>query len=145
VSHKVEATDFPAWVFKQGGLEEIKRLMVKKPEAIAKQEAVKAATVSVKDELEDNAIKPLAHVSLNGLSGTYAVLLVKPCVNGGADIVGTLSDINEAMVNALIQRMAKAQVADAAEHKGLAQQTQRESSDLLAVANDEQICKVANG
>jgi hypothetical protein len=41
--------------------------------------------------------------------------------------------------------MAKAQVADAAEHKGLAQQTQRESSDLLAVANDEQICKVANG
>ena len=145
VSHKVEANDFPAWVFKQGGLEEIKRLMVKKPEAIAKQEAVKAATVSVKDELEDNAIKPLAHVSLNGLSGTYAVLLVKPCVNGGADIVGTLSDINEAMVNALIQRMAKAQVAAAAEHKGLAQQTQRESSDLLAVANDEQICKVANG
>jgi hypothetical protein len=119
--------------------------MVKKAEAIAKQEAVKAATVSVKGELEHNAVKPLAHVSLNGLSGNYAVLLVKPCVNGGADIVGTLSDINEAMVNALIQRMAKAQVADAAEHKGLAQQTQRESSDLLAVANDEQICKVANG
>jgi hypothetical protein len=145
VSHRVEATDFPAWVFKQGGLEEIKRLMVKKAEAIAKQEAVKAATVSVKGELEHNAVKPLAHVSLNGLSGTYAVLLVKPCVNGGADIVGTLSDINEAMVNALVQRMAKAQVADAVELKGLAQQTQRENSDLLAVANDEQISKVANG
>jgi hypothetical protein len=29
VSHKVQAADFAAWVFKQGGLEEIKRLMVK--------------------------------------------------------------------------------------------------------------------
>lgn len=145
VSHKVQAADFAAWVVKQGGLEEIKRFMVKKPEAIAKQEAVKAATVAVKGELEDNAVKPLAHVNLQGLTGDYAVLLVKPCANGGVDIVGSLSNANEALVKALILRMAKAQVEAAAESKELLEQTQRESSDLLAAANEEQLSMVVNG
>lgn len=33
VSHQVDAKDFAAWVVQQGGLEEIKRKMIKKPEA----------------------------------------------------------------------------------------------------------------
>jgi len=144
VSHKVEAAGFAAWVVQQGGLEEIKRLMVKSEQARAKQEAVKAATVAVKGDLELNALQPLAHVDLDGLKGTYAVLLVKPNVAGGADIVGSLSDANEALVKALIQRMAKAQVEAAAEKKELGTQVGRESSDLLA-ANDEQQRMVANG
>lgn len=143
VSHKVQAADFPAWVIKQGGLEEIKRLMVKKPEAIAKQQAVKAAAEAVKGDLELNTLQPLAQVQLDGLTGTYAVLLVKPSVNGGADIVGSLSDINDALVNALILRMAKAQVEAAAAEKELSAQVQRENTDLLA-GNDEQMAKVAN-
>ncbi len=143
VSHKVQAADFPAWVIKQGGLEEIKRLMVKKPEAIAKQQAVKAAAEAVKGDLELNILQPLAQVQLDGLTGTYAVLLVKPSVNGGADIVGSLSDINDALVNALILRMAKAQVEAAAAEKELSAQVQRENTDLLA-GNDEQMAKVAN-
>ncbi len=146
VSHQVQAADFPDWVFKQGGLEEIKRLMVKKPEAIAKQQAVLAATVTVKSSLEDNAVKPLAHVDLSGLTGQYAVLLVKPCANGGADVVGSLNDVNDVLVNALIQRMARAQVAAEAQSKELMEQTQRESNDLLAPpANDDQLLLVANG
>lgn len=143
VSHGVEAAEFPAWVVKQGGIEEIKRLMVKKPEAIAKQQAVKAATATVNGEIELNTLQPLAHVGLNGLTGKYVVLLAKPNVNGGADIVGSLSDINEALTNALILRMAKAQVEAAAADKELGKQVQQESSDLLA-ANDEQVVKVAN-
>lgn len=144
VSHKVEAAGFAAWVVKQGGLEEIKRLMVKSEQARAKQEAVKTATVAVKGDLELNALQPLAHVDLDGLKGTYAVLLVKPNAAGGADIVGSLSDANEALVKALIQRMAKAQVEAAAEKKELGAQVGRENSDLLA-ANDEQQRMVANG
>ncbi len=143
VSHGIEAAEFPAWVLKQGGIEEIKRLMVKKPEAIAKQQAVKAATVAVKGDLELKALQPLAHVGLTGLTGTYAVLLVKPSVNGGADIVGSLSDINDALVNALILRMAKAQVEAAAADKEMSKQVKQESTDLLA-ANDQQLAKVAN-
>jgi hypothetical protein len=143
VSHGIEAAGFPAWVVGEGGIEEIKRNMVKKPEAIAKQQAVKAATVAVNGDLELNALQPLAHVGLNGLTGKYVVLLAKPNVNGGVDIVGSLSDVNEALTNALIQRMAKAQVEAAAADKELSKQVQQESSDLLA-ANDQQLAKVAN-
>ena len=143
VSHGDEAAEFPAWVVKQGGIEEIKRLMVKKPEALAKQQAVKAATATVKGDLELNALQPLAQVQLEGLTGTYAVLLAKPNVSGGVDIVGSLSDINDALVNALILRMAKAQVEAQAAEKELSAQVQRENTDLLA-ANDQQVVKVAN-
>ncbi len=145
VSHNVDAKNFSAWVVDQGGIEEIKRLMVKKPESIAKQEAVKAATESVKGDLELNALQPLAHVSIKGLTGNYAVLLVKPNADGGADVVGTLNEANDALINALIQRMAKAQVVIAMADKELGAQTQRESSDLLAATNDTQINKVVNG
>jgi outer membrane receptor protein involved in Fe transport len=72
-------------------------------------------------------------------------LLVKPSANGGADTVGALSNAIEALVNALIQRMAKAQVESAAENKQLREQTQRENEDLLAAANDEDMSKVVNG
>lgn len=143
VSHGIEAAGFSAWVVGEGGIEEIKRKMVKKPEAIAKQQAVKAATVAVNGDLELNALQPLAHVGLNGLTGKYVVLLAKPNVNGGVDIVGSLSDINEALTNALIQRMAKAQVEAQAKENELSTQLQRENTDLLA-ANDQQLAKVAN-
>lgn len=145
VSYGVEASSFPAWVTEQGGLEEIKRNMVKSEKARANQEAVKAAAIAVKDDLELNALQPLAHVHLGGLTGKYAVLLVKPTVDGGADVVGLLNEVNETMINTLIQKMAKAQVVATAADKELSSQTKREYSDLLAAANDMQISKVMNG
>ena len=143
VQEKITVEGFAEWVVEQGGVEEIKRKMVKKPEALAKQAAVKAATVAVKGDLELNTLQPLAHVGINGLTGTFAVLLAKPNAQGGADIVGSLSDINDALVNALIIRMAKAQVLAAAADKELVDQTNRETKDLLA-ASEEQQLKVAN-
>lgn len=144
VSHKVQSADFPAWVIKQGGLEEIKRLMVKKPAALAKQAAVKQATDAVKGDVELNTLQPLASLKLEGVSGEYAVLLAKPNVNGGVDIVGSLSEVNDALVNALILRMAKARVESAAADKALSEQTKRENDDLLAV-RQTQLPKVVNG
>jgi RecA/RadA recombinase len=49
------------------------------------------------------------------------------------------------LVNALVVRMAKAQVAAAIADKEMGDQTQRESNDLLTAANDEQTSKVVNG
>ena len=140
VSHGVEAAGFPEWVAEQGGLEEIKRKMVKSEAAKKRQQDVQAATAEVKGELELNALQPLAHVDINGMTGTYAVLLVKPNVNGGVDVVGSLSEANDALVNALIQRMAKAQVALQQAEKELDSQVRKERGDLLA-ANDEQKLK----
>ena len=89
-------------------------------------------------------LQPLERVELAGLTGNYAVLLVKPDVNGGADIVGSLSDINDSLVNALILRMAKEQVAKDEADKELGTQIAKEQTDMLAV-NDEQQKKVVNG
>lgn len=138
VSHNVSAADFPAWVVKQGGIEEIKRLMVKKPEALAKQAAVKAATAEVKGGLELAALQPLARVNLEGLTGTYAVLLAKPNPAGGVDIVGSLPEANDALVNALILRMAKQLVSKAEQDKELGQQVNNADGDLLANADAQE-------
>ena len=145
VSYEKTAAEFPAWVVEQGGLEEIKRKMVKSEAAKAKQEAVKAATVSVKGEVELNTLQPLAHVDIDGLTGNYAVLLAKPNVQGGVDIVGSLSEVNDALVNALILRMAKLQVTKAEADAAVGRQIAKEHGDLLAVANDEQQRLAANG
>ena len=144
VSHGVQASDFTAWVVKQGGIEEVKRLMVKSEKSQTKQAAVLEATAAVKDSLELNALQPLAHVDINGLTGTYALLLVKPNVNGGVDIIGSLSDATDSLVNTLILRMAKEQVAKEAAYKELVTQITNEKNDLLA-ANDDKQLNVANG
>ena len=144
MSHGIQASEFAEWVVKQGGIEEVKRLMVKSEKSKTKQAAVVAATAVVKGALELNALQPLARVDLSGLTGTYAVLLVKPNVSGGADIVGSLSDINDALVNALILRMAKEQVAKDEADKELGTQIANEKNDMFA-ANDEQQRKVVNG
>lgn len=138
VSHSVSAADFPTWVVNQGGIEEIKRLMVKKPAALAKQAAVKAATAEVKGGLELAALQPLARVNLEGLTGTYAVLLAKPNPAGGVDIVGSLPEANDALVNALILRMAKQLVNKAEQDKELGQQVNKADGDLLANADEQE-------
>lgn len=140
VSHGVEAAGFPEWVAEQGGLEEIKRKMVKSEDAKKRQEQVLAATADVKGELELNALQPLAHVDIDGMTGSHVVLVAKPNINGGVDIVGALSDANDALIKALIQRMAKAQVALKQAEKDLDSQVRKEHGDLLA-ANDEQQLK----
>jgi hypothetical protein len=71
-------------------------------------------------------------------------LLVKPNVKGGVDIVGSLDNINDSLVNALILRMAKDQVIKAEMAKELGSQIQKEEMDMLG-ANDVPPLKVANG
>jgi hypothetical protein len=127
ISHNKTAAQLPEWIASEGGIEEIKRNMVKKPEAIARKDAIDAAKVKLSAELELAAIAPLAEVEITGLSGNYAVLLVKPNPNGGADVVGTLNEVNEALVNALLVRMAKSRVKQDAENAQLG----KEKQDLM--------------
>jgi hypothetical protein len=144
LSHDIKVEDYSQWVVDQGGIEEIKRKSVKKPEAIAKQQAVEAAKSVVVSELEINSVEPLAHVNLDGLTGNYAVLLAKPNPDGGADIVGALSNISDALVNALILRLAKQHVETAEADKELGRQVAQEHSDMLAANDDKKQLKVAN-
>jgi hypothetical protein len=141
MAEKVAAADLPAFIAKAGGVEEIKRSMVKSADALAKQEQIKQAKSSVAAEIELAQIAPLAQVQIAGLTGKYVVLLAKPGVDGTATIVGSLSDVNDALVNALLERMAKHRVSVNAENMALA----KEATDMLAgkASNDASVQKAA--
>jgi hypothetical protein len=143
VSHGITATEFAEWVRCQGGIEEIKRLTVAKPETLARREAVASVAKDVIGAMELAALQPLAHIAMDNLgTGEFVVLLAKPNPNGGGDIVATLTDVNESLVKALVQRIAKQQVEVAAVDAELSKQVAAEQAgDLLGAAlaaNEEQ-------
>ena len=141
LADKIAAADLAGYIANAGGIEEIKRRMVKSTEALAKQAQIKQAKSKVEAEIELAEIAPLAEVRIAGLTGDYVVLLAKPGVDGKATIVGTLSDVSEGMVNALLERMARQRVIVDAESAALA----KEATDFMAVpaSNDTQAKKAA--
>lgn len=106
ISHGTPAQKLPEWICESGGIEEIKRKMVKSAEAIAKAQRVEAARGKVGTEVEQAVIAPLAQVSLK-VSGDYAILLCKPQPDGTVSIIGALPDVNDALFNALLMRIAR--------------------------------------
>lgn len=138
ISQSVAANELPDYINKQGGIEEIKRKMVVSEKTLQKREQIAVAKTEVQQAIEQAAIKPLAKIKLANITGDFAVLLAKPGADGEVAVVGALSDINEALVNALMLRMAKAKAEADAESAAL----HKETADLLAVpesSNDAQI------
>lgn len=107
----IKPTELANYIANAGGVEEIKRRMVLSADALAKRELVANATNSVKADVERAALNPIASVQL-ATEGEYAVLLAKPSADGFVNIIGVLPEVNEALFNALLLRMAKKRVAD---------------------------------
>ena len=140
----VSPADLPAYIVAAGGVEEIKRRHVKSAEAIAKQQKMEIAKADVMVEVElAAATSPLATVQIEGVTGTYALLLVKPSLNGSAAVVGALSELPDSMVKTLITRMAKVRVSKQQPSEPM----NKADNDILAGAvnasNDAQILKAA--
>ena len=126
VSHDITGAALPEWIRQSQGIEEIKRKMVKSPEAIARESLMVTAKAQVKAEIEMATITPLAQVDL-ALTGQYAVLLAMPNSNGTTSIIGALPEINSALFNELLKRMARLRVASDIESTQLG----KEAQDLL--------------
>lgn len=147
ISEGVEAKDLPDFIIAAGGIEEIKRRHVKSEESIAKQQKLDVAKADVKLEVEmAAAVTPLATVAIENLTGSYALLLVKPKLNGTADVVGSLSELPDSLVESLIARMAKARVKQVLEIEA----TAKADKDILSAvksgaraSNDAQMKKAA--
>lgn len=135
ISHNVTAENLATYITDEGGIEEIKRKMVVKEETLAKRAELAKAQEAVVADLEVAKAKPLATVKLGNIKGDYAVLVAKPNVNGDTDIIGVLRDVNEALYNALLKKLAKQHVEVAAEKTAMA----TEVNDLLDIANDEKV------
>lgn len=135
ISHNVTAENLAAYITAEGGIEEIKRKMVVKEETLAKRAELAKAQEAVLADLELAKAKPLATVKLGNIKGDYAVLVARPNVNGETDIIGVLGDVNEALYNALLKKLAKQHVEVAAEKTAMA----TEVNDLLDVENNENV------
>lgn len=110
VSHGWTPEELPQQIANEGGIEEIKRKMVKSAEAIERTEKLNQAKSSIKEDIEGAAVTPIASVELEGLEGNYAILLARPGSDGVANIVGALSNVSEALFKTLIAQMAKAKI-----------------------------------
>jgi hypothetical protein len=132
ISYDITAENLPTYITNEGGIEEIKRKMVVKEETLQKRAELAKAQEAVVADLEVAKIKPLATVKLGNIKGDYAVLVGKPNVNGDTDIIGVLGDVNEALYNALLKKLAKQHVEVVAEKAAMAS----EVNDLLDVPNN---------
>lgn len=110
IADKIAESDLPAYIINAGGIEEIKRLTVKSEEAKVRQSAIVAAEAKVRSEVVLAEVAPLGKVAIAGLKGEYAVLLAKPGADGVATIVGALSEVSDAIINAMLISMAKERV-----------------------------------
>jgi hypothetical protein len=140
----IDAVDLPDFIIDAGGIEEIKRRQVKSATAIANQVKLDAAKADVKFEVEmASAMTPLATVAIEELTGSYALMLVKPKLDGTADVVATLSDLPDALVNSLIGRMAKARVQETLKAEAIAKADQDILAASLSASNDAQMKEAA--
>lgn len=132
ISHNIDAINLASWIAEQGGIEQIKRNMVVSEKALANKAELNNAKSEVVANIERAVIQPLAQVQLDGVVGEHAVLLAKPNPDGTVSIIGVVSNVNEAMYNALLMRMAKKTRSVNAENAAL----NKEAIDLLG-ANDD--------
>lgn len=143
IAEGVQAKDLPEFIIAAGGVEEIKRREVTSPEAIAKQQKIEVAMADVKMEVEmAAAVAPIATVEIEDVTGSYALLLVKPKVDGTVDVVGSLSDLPEKFVESLIARIAKVRVQEQLKAEVTAKANSLLSAAISA-SNDAQMKKAA--
>lgn len=135
----IAPADLPNYIATAGGIEEIKRRMVLSEAALAKRAQIASANNCVKAEVEHAELNPIASVQL-AAEGQYAVLLAKPNGEGFVDIIGVLSEVEQALVNALLLRIAKKRVADGFS-ESVGQMT--DAFAVPAAANDADLAKQA--
>ena len=133
LSWGISAEALPAYIAEQGGIEEIKRRMVISEEAQQRRADLEAAKVKVGADVERATIAPIATIALAGVTGEYAVLIAKPTPDGMVNVVGVLSDVNAALYQQLVARIAKTQVTETAANAGL-----RNEADMLGASVPEE-------
>jgi len=116
MTHGVTSAELAQWITQAGGIEEVKRWHLVKPETAQRQAELAQTRQRLESEIAQAHDVPLAQVALNGLEGDYVLLLARPNGDGkGAAVVGVLPDASESLRKGLLQQLAKQRVAQAAE------------------------------
>lgn len=108
ISHEVKAENLATWIVAVGGIEEIKRKMIKSEEAIARQEKSAQARLAAEASIEEAKVVPLATVSIEGvLPSERNILLTVGNVNGDFNVTYVLTDVTDGLYAALLKHAAK--------------------------------------
>lgn len=106
----IKGEDLPAYITREGGVEQIKLKAVKGEEAKQRQVKLDAAKIIVKADLEAATTTPFQYLEIHGLEGDFAVALLKPMPEGNVALIGTVSKADSTLVESIKARMAKAMV-----------------------------------
>lgn len=110
IAESIEPVLLADWIRQSGGIEEIKRKMVRSEEAQLKQQQLQAEQSAVIADFAQADTQNLQRVNVGAMSGQYGLILVKPNPDGSVSVLESLSDISEGLFNELVRRIAKDRV-----------------------------------
>ena len=141
MSHDVKAADLATWIVGVGGIEEIKRKMIKSEEAIARHEKSVEAKLAAEASIEEAKVVPLATVSIEGVMPSVRnILLTVGNVNGDFNVTYVLTDVSDSLYAALLKQAAKQIVNDHVRDDALSNEVARAADKA---ANAKQLKKAA--
>lgn len=142
ISHSINAAQLPQWIVDQGGIEEIKRNAVKSAEAIERKAKRELAEGTAKQLIDEAQVNPLATVAVDGFVPKQRnIMLAVGDVSGSFNVTYVLTDVSDALYNALLKQAAKKIVE--AEEKDAALMTEAANLKDRTAANDQEIKKAA--
>jgi len=110
IAESIEPVLLADWIRQSGGIEKIKRKMVRSEESQLKQQKLQAEQSAVLADFAQADTQDLQRVNVGAMSGEYGLILVKPNPDGSVSVLESLSDISEGLFNELVRRIAKDRV-----------------------------------
>lgn len=142
IFHGINATQLPAWINEQGGIEEIKRNAVKSVDAIERKEKRELAKDTAEQLIAEAHVNPLVTVAVDGFVPQQRnIMLAVGDASGNFNVTYILTEVSDSLYNALLRQAAKEIVETDEQDKALTTEAAKLKSRLAA--NDQQLLKKA--
>ena len=127
ISHGIKPEHLSDWIVREGGIEEVSKKTSLSARAIEKMNQLSKMKLEVIAEIESNTDNQVKPIDIHGLSGKYALIVVKPDIDK-CFVGGTYSDIPDNLFETLLTLMARQRI------KGKSNELNSGDRDLLLAA-----------
>jgi hypothetical protein len=111
ISHGIKPEHLSDWIVREGGIEEVSKKTSLSAKAIEKMNQLSKMKLQVIAEIESNTSNQIKPIDIHGLSGKYALIVVKPDIDK-CFVGGTCSDISDNFFETLLTLMARQRIKD---------------------------------
>ena len=111
ISHGIKPEHLSDWIVREGGIEEVSKKTSLSARAIEKMNQLSKMKLEVIAEIESNTDNQVKPIDIHGLSGKYALIVVKPDIDK-CFVGGTYSDIPDNLFETLLTLMARQRIKD---------------------------------